>query len=151
MTPAERLERLERGEDPALVLRMASGFAVMAENQFLPGYCLLLAYPQAGQLNDLAGEARLRYLSDMAALGDAVKAATGCLRVNYGIYGNLDPFLHTHVVPRYDWEEAPHRYVPPLSYPAEIRTAEATAFDPERHAELLARIRAELGRARSIL
>lgn len=26
------------------------------------------------------------------------------MRVNYEIFGNLDPFVHAHVFPRYAWE-----------------------------------------------
>lgn len=144
MTPAERLAQLERGQNPALVSRMASGFAVMADSQFLPGYCLLLAYPQVEKLNDLAGEPRLQFLEDMARLGDAVLAATCCLRINYSIYGNLDLFLHAHVIPRYDWEDESYRTKPPMQIPAELRVDPAHRFDAGRHAELMARIRQSL-------
>ena len=144
MTPAERLAQLDRCENPALVSRMASGFAVMADSQFLPGYCLLLAYPQVEKLNDLTDEPRLQFLEDMARLGDAVIAATGCLRINYSIYGNLDPFLHAHVIPRYDWEDESYRTKPPMQIPAELREDRAHRFDAGRHADLMARIRQSL-------
>lgn len=140
MTPAERLAQLEKGENPALITKMESGFAVMGDSQFLPGYCLLLAYPMVGQLNDLEGDARAQFLSDMALLGDAVKAATGCRRINYSIYGNLDPFLHVHVFPRYEWEDPNWATKPPMQIPAELRDAEAHAFSSERHGELMERI-----------
>src|SRR5579862_7979366 len=102
MSPAERLAELADGRNPALIARLSSGFAVMVSHQYFQGYCLLLAYPQVEKLNDLAGEARVQFLGDMATLGDAVLAATACRRINYSIYGNLDPFLHAHVWPRYD-------------------------------------------------
>lgn len=141
MTPAERLAQLDRGENPAMLSRMPSGFAVMAESQFLPGYCLLLASPLVAKLNDLSGEPRKQFLEDMARLGDAVLAATGCLRINYSIYGNLDPFLHAHVIPRYDWEGEGYRTKPPMQIPAELREAPEHAFDPLRHSDLMSRIR----------
>jgi diadenosine tetraphosphate (Ap4A) HIT family hydrolase len=141
MTPAERLADLAKGESPALVARMSSGFAVMAESQFLPGYCLLLASPMVAKLNDLSGEPRTQFLEDMARLGDAVLAATGCLRINYSIYGNLDPFLHAHVIPRYDWEGEGYRTKPPMQIPAELREAPEHAFDALRHSDLMSRIR----------
>ncbi|RYG46793.1 hypothetical protein EON79_09170 [bacterium] len=134
MTPDERLARLAAGEEPKLIARMASGFAVMGDSQFLPGYCLLLASPKAGQLNELEGEDRMRFLADMAALGDAVRAATGCLRVNYSIYGNLDPFLHAHVWPRYADESEATRTLPPLTISAELR--ESVPYDEASHGGL---------------
>ncbi|HVT13315.1 MAG TPA: hypothetical protein VHE55_13700 [Fimbriimonadaceae bacterium] len=142
MSPEQRLAELAEGRNPALVAHMPSGFLVMGASQFLPGYCLLLAYPKVGKLNDLAREARAQFLDDMARAGDAVLAATGCLRINYSIYGNLDPFLHAHIWPRYDWEDERYRTLPPLSIPTDVREAPDCAFDVERHGELLERIRA---------
>jgi len=142
MTPSERLSKLERGENPALIARMPSGFAVMGDSQFLPGYCLLLAYPMVEKLNDLQAEPRAQFLEDMARLGDAILKATGCKRINYSIYGNLDPFLHAHAFPRYEDEDPAYATIPPMSIPAEIRAA--VPFDPETHADLMAKIRAAL-------
>lgn len=116
----------------------------MSDSQFLPGYCLLLAYPQIGKLNDLTGEARAQFLDDMARLGDAVLATTGCLRINYSIYGNLDPFLHAHVIPRYAWEDDSYATKPPMQIPAELRDDPACAFSVEKHRDLMERIKAGL-------
>lgn len=123
---------------------MRSGFVVMFDSQFLPGYCLLLASPMVGQLNDLTGRDRTQFLEDMALLGDAIRAATKCKRVNYSIYGNLDPFLHVHVIPRYVWEATDFAAKPPMQIPSELREAPGHAFDAKGHLELMERIRAEL-------
>lgn len=141
VTPAERLAQLASGENPALIAKLPSGFAVMGDSQFLPGYCLLLAYPQVAKLNDLDGNGRFQFLSDMARLGDAILAATSCLRINYSIYGNLDPFLHAHLFPRYEWEPGEYSTKPPMQIPAEIREAGEHQFDAARHRELMSAIR----------
>jgi diadenosine tetraphosphate (Ap4A) HIT family hydrolase len=144
VTPAERLAQLERGENPALIAKMASGFAVMGDSQLLPGYCLLLAHPQIGKLNDLQGAKRNQFLADMAHLGDAVLSATGCVRINYSIYGNLDPFLHAHVFPRYSTDDPTWATQPPMSIPAEVRNDPAHAFNAEKHGQLMQAIRERL-------
>jgi diadenosine tetraphosphate (Ap4A) HIT family hydrolase len=141
MTPTERLAQLANNENPGMIARLESGFAVMGDSQFLPGYCLLLAYPQVEKLNDLTGARRVQFLSDMARLGDAILAATNCLRVNYSIYGNLDPFLHAHLFPRYDWESTEHSTKPPMQIPSELREAEEHRFDPEKFGDLVSAIR----------
>jgi diadenosine tetraphosphate (Ap4A) HIT family hydrolase len=146
MTGTERLALLERGENPKLLLRMRSGFAVIGDTQFLPGYSLLLAYPEVGQLNDLHGATRDQFLRDMAALGDAVKVATGADRINYSVYGNLDPFLHAHVWPRYVWESDDVRTMPPFNYPPAIRDDPSHIFDMGRHGGLMRKIKEELER-----
>ncbi len=146
MTGTERLALLSRGENPKLLLKMKSGFAVIGDTQFLPGYCLLLAYPEVSQLNDLRGAQRDQFLRDMGLLGDAVKVATGAERINYSIYGNLDPFLHAHVWPRYMWEEDAVRTMPPFNYPEAFRSDLKHLFDMGRHGGLMKKIREELER-----
>ncbi len=136
MTPSERLEALHNGEDPMFIARLRSGFAVMSATQYLPGYCLLLAYPEVAQLNDLDHERQLHFLDDMARLGEAVIKATGCLRVNYGIYGNLDPFLHAHVWPRYATEPPDVAVKPPTSYSKQFRDAPENRYTRARHLDL---------------
>lgn len=144
MDPSSRVDRLARGEDPALICRLDSGFVTLAGNQFLLGYCLLIAYPMVEQLSSLPMPGRIQFLSDVARIGDAVQMATGCTRVNYAIYGNLDPFLHAHIWPRYSEEPEAVRTLPPLSWPATIKENPETKFDLEIHQELLLQIRALL-------
>lgn len=141
MTPSDRLAELAEGRNPGLIARLPSGFLVMGNYQFLGGYCLLLAYPIVEKLNDLPDEPRAQFLSDMARAGDAVLAATGCRRINYSIYGNLDPFLHAHIWPRYDDEDERYRTIPPFLIPAEVREASEHGFDPEKHSVLMEQIR----------
>jgi len=144
MSPQSRLQELAEGRNQALIARMPSGFLVMGDYQFFRGYCLLLAYPMVEKLNDLRDEDRAQFLADMARAGDAVLAATGCRRINYSIYGNLDPFLHAHIWPRYDDEDERYRTVPPFLVPNEIREAAECAYDPDGHRELREAIRRNL-------
>jgi len=144
MTAAERLTCLVEGNDPLLITRVKSGFVVISHTQFLPGYCMLLAYPQVATLNDLLPEARVQFLHDMTSLGDAVLRATDCARINYGIYGNLDRFLHAHIVPRYDHEGLPYCIMPPMNYPEEIREADEHRFNMQSHGRLMESLRHHL-------
>jgi diadenosine tetraphosphate (Ap4A) HIT family hydrolase len=79
---------------------MRSGWVVMGERQVLTGYCLLLPDPVVPHLNALEPGLRAQFLSDMAAMGDVLLAVTAALRINYAIFGNVDPALHAHVFPR---------------------------------------------------
>jgi diadenosine tetraphosphate (Ap4A) HIT family hydrolase len=137
-----RVDALRAGDDPTFIARLASGWAVLGERQVLPGYCLLLPDPVVPSLNALAGANRAAFLADMAALGDAVLAVTHAVRINYAIFGNQDPALHVHVIPRYHDEPAPFASAQPWAYDWD----QAPAFDAERHRELRDRIHAELGR-----
>jgi diadenosine tetraphosphate (Ap4A) HIT family hydrolase len=144
MSPEQRLQELLDGNDPKQIARMQSGFAVMSDTQFLPGYCLLLAYPQVASLNELHGEARATFLADMGLLGDALREATQAMRINYSIYGNLDPFLHAHLIPRYADEDERYRTNPPFLYPPEIRDSEEHRYDAGRHEAIRLQIRSQL-------
>jgi diadenosine tetraphosphate (Ap4A) HIT family hydrolase len=135
-----QVARLREGSDPTLIARMQSGWAVMGQAQFLRGYCLLLPDPVVPHLNALTGAARTAFLADAAALGDAVLAATGALRINYAMFGNLEPALHMHVVPRYADEPPQLATVHPWGYD----WTAAPRFDPSRDGALLLAVRRHL-------
>lgn len=128
----ERVALARNGANDKVICRMASGWAVMGDVQFLPGYCLLLPDPVVASLNDLDAEARAIYLLDMARLGDAVLAATGALRMNYEILGNSEPELHCHIFPRYASEPEDKRKMPVWFY--DWKTA--IPYAEEQHGEL---------------
>ena len=136
-----RVALLRAGADPTCIARLGSGWAVFGEQQFLRGYALLLPDPVVGTLNALQGTVRQRFLDDMARLGDAVLAATGALRINYAMFGNVEPALHAHVVPRYVDEDPALATAHPWQYDWSV----APRFDAQRDAALLAAVRAGLG------
>jgi diadenosine tetraphosphate (Ap4A) HIT family hydrolase len=140
-----RVTALREGRDPTFIAQLDSGWAVFGERQFLRGYAMLLPDPVVPTLNDLAPPARGRFLDDMARLGDALLAATGALRINYAMFGNLEPALHAHVVPRYRDELAPLDVAHPWAYDWNA----APLFDPQREATLLAAVREVLGSSQS--
>lgn len=137
-----RVAALREGLDPTFIARLDSGWAVFGERQFLRGYALLLPDPVVPTLNDLTAPDRGRFLEDMARLGDALLAATGALRINYAMFGNLEPALHAHVVPRYREEIAPLDVAHPWAYDWNA----APLFDAQREARLMIAVRDALAR-----
>ena len=113
-----------------------SGWAVIGDVQFLPGYSLLLPDPVVPSLNDLADEERTRFLLDMALIGDAILEATGARRINYEILGNTEPELHAHIFPRYADEPEDRRRMPVWFYDWKS----APAFSEATHGALKKRI-----------
>ena len=105
------------GRDPRVIARLFSGWAVFGEQQFVRGYTLLLPDPVVPNLNALGARERIAFLSDMSRLGDALLKVTGAARINYAIFGNQEPALHAHVIPRYADE------------PDTLRTAQPWAYD----------------------
>jgi diadenosine tetraphosphate (Ap4A) HIT family hydrolase len=108
----DRIGSALRGENPTVLRRLPSGFAVAGDTQFLPGYCVLLAEPEVGHLSDLSLRERSQFLTDMSLVGEAVTRVCrpdGLVRINYEILGNGLPCLHAHVFPRYAWEPEERR------------------------------------------
>jgi diadenosine tetraphosphate (Ap4A) HIT family hydrolase len=140
----ERVEAARSGSNPKVICRMPSGWAVMGDVQFLPGYSLLLPDPVVPDLNSLEAEPRRLFLRDMAILGDALLEATDAFRINYEILGNTEPALHVHVFPRYLTEPGERRRGPAWEYDAAFRSAHP--FDVRLHRELMERIAAGVAR-----
>jgi diadenosine tetraphosphate (Ap4A) HIT family hydrolase len=128
-----RFGAIERGENPMVLARMKSGYAVIGDTQFLPGYCVLLAYPKVNALEDLLVADRNQYLADRALLGQAVTEVCHPWRMNYAIYGNSDEFLHAHVFPRYRWESDERRQRPVQRYPIEMWRMPALPYTDALH------------------
>ena len=135
-----RVDGLRANQEPAVIARVRSGWAVLASTQVLAGYSLLLPDPVVPHLNALHGAVRTQFLGDMSALGDALLEVTGAVRINYAIFGNLDPALHAHVFPRYADEAESVRTQQPWAHDWE----NAPRFDRAVHAGLIERIRAAL-------
>jgi diadenosine tetraphosphate (Ap4A) HIT family hydrolase len=123
-TAAEPLTRIHQqvnearaGRNPRVVARLYSGWAVFGERQFVRGYLLLLPDPVVANLNSLDAHARGAFLTDMTRLGDALLKVTAALRINYAMFGNEEPALHAHVIPRY------------LDEPEALRAAHPWVYD----------------------
>ncbi len=137
------VDRCRAGDYPPAVVRVPSGWVVMGERQVLPGYCLLLPDPVVPHLNALAGQARSQFLADMSLVGDALLAVSGALRINYAVFGNVEPALHAHMFPRHADE------------PEQIRTAQpwaldwqgAPSFDASQHAAFKSRLAQKISTA----
>jgi diadenosine tetraphosphate (Ap4A) HIT family hydrolase len=135
-----RVIEARAGRDDSVLGRCASGWAVFGRQQFVEGYLLLLPDPVVPDLNALTPERRAQFLLDMSRLGDALVRTAAPLRVNYAIFGNVEPALHAHVIPRYRNEPEDMRTAHPWMYDWD----KAPAFDPVTSGPLMRALRAEL-------
>jgi diadenosine tetraphosphate (Ap4A) HIT family hydrolase len=143
-----RVNDARAGRDATVLGRCASGWAVFGHQQFVPGYLLLLPDPVVPDLNALTPERRAQFLLDMSKLGDALMRATSPVRINYAIFGNVEPALHAHVIPRYRTEPEALRTQHPWAYDWNA----APAFDAAAAAPLIKSLRvalAQLGTLRT--
>ena len=149
---ADRVGSALTDENPTVLARLPSAFAVIGDVQFLPGYCVLLTdRPGAECLSDLPRAERRAFLGSMDLLGEAVETVCDARdpqfrRVNLEILGNTDAFLHAHVWPRYEWEPPELVTRPVWLHPAERWSDPATRLGPEHDG-----LRAELTDSLAIL
>lgn len=136
-----KIRAAEAGELPQAILRLPSGWLIAGDVQPLPGYCVLMADPVARDFNALEESVRAQYALDMGRVGDALLAVCGAYRVNYETWGNLDPALHTHIVPRFQSEPDNLRVLPPRQA---YEWPNAQPFDLERDREWMERVRSFL-------
>jgi diadenosine tetraphosphate (Ap4A) HIT family hydrolase len=104
------------GAEPRVIARLFSGWALFGERQFVRGYALLLPDPVVPNLNALGVLERIAFLTDMTRLGDALLKVSGAVRINYALFGNQEPALHAHVIPRYADEPESLRGRQPWAY-----------------------------------
>ena len=142
---SRRADRIRAGEDPELLARMPSGWAILGKYQPEPvlGCCMLLPDPVVPSPNDLEPEARARFFSDLVLLGDAILAVTGAERINYLVLCNQVPELHGHCIPRFATEEPARRLQGPFeAYDfGAARIADARGHDSDLHAALASELR----------
>ncbi|RMH31349.1 MAG: hypothetical protein D6692_00535 [Planctomycetota bacterium] len=143
---ANRVQRILRGEDPQLIARMSSGWAILANQQpnAINGCCMLLPDPVVSSVNDLSPEGRAAFMTDFVLLGDAVLAATGAERINYLILCNQVPELHGHAIPRFGTEDPDKRKLGPFEAYDFPKARKADAYGQD--ADLLARLKMALAR-----
>jgi diadenosine tetraphosphate (Ap4A) HIT family hydrolase len=146
---ADRIGAALRGQNPTVMIEMASGWAVIGDTQFLPGYSVMLSrHADATKLSDLARADRLQFLADTDLLAQAVETACaafdpGFRRTNIDILGNADPFVHAHVFPRYEWEPVELVWRPVWLYPLSSWTDPSHQLSSQ-HDPLRAAITSEL-------
>jgi len=141
----DRIGSAARGENPTVLRELHSGYAVMGDVQFLPGYSVMLSRdPSAKALADLPRTERVHFLADVDLLATAVEQACreadpAFRRVNIDILGNADAFVHAHIWPRYEWEPAELIWRPVWLYDLE-RWSDPTTRLGEQHDSLRAGI-----------
>ena len=133
-----RVQAAHEGKNPTVICKMSSGWAVLGDRQFIPGYALLLPDPVVSNLNELKTQERSQFLQDMTLIGDALLELTDSYRINYEILGNYEPALHAHIFPRYMSEPEQSRQRPVWMYDRE--QLNSRPFDLKRDGERMKQI-----------
>ncbi len=133
-------------DNPYLIAELSTGFAVLADNQYYPGYTIFAAKQCVPELHDLAPDVRSRFLEEMAQVAEAVFRVCQPRKLNYELLGNSVPHLHWHLFPRYADDPSPRW--PVWNNEAFLQAQRRTDIDPERLASLRERVQRSLAAVR---
>ena len=142
--PVCELIRLDQAEDEHGITIADLSFSrlLLAKNQYVQGYCVLMCHRHVIEPYELTADERAKYFNDLALVGRGLQKAFKADKLNYNILGNIIPHLHTHLLPRYFTDEAPHRPIDPGLKGHEVFLS--TADYEERIKLIRAHLRSEL-------
>lgn len=85
---------------PLLVAELETARAFLHEDQFFPGYVLLVLRRHATELYELEVGERRAHLEEVSRVAQALARAFRPVKMNYELLGNQVPHIHWHLVPR---------------------------------------------------
>ena len=78
------------------------------EDQFFPGYVLLVLRRHATELYELSASERRTLIEEVSQVAGALARVFRPVKMNYELLGNQVPHIHWHLVPRLSTDPEPH-------------------------------------------
>lgn len=101
------------------------------------GRCVVALKKHCEEIHQLTAEERVMFINDVARVSNAIQTVTGCKKINYTIYGDGNPHLHMHIVPKY--EDGPE-----WGTTFNLLHSGSGYLEPEKEAELIEKLKAAL-------
>ena len=81
---------------------MKASTLYLFKNQAHKGRCVLALKEHKKELCECTDQERADYMEDLARASGAVKELWGCTKLNLASFGDSNPHLHFHIVPKYE-------------------------------------------------
>ena len=81
---------------------MKAGTLYLFKDQAHKGRCVLALKDHKKELCECAPQEMADYAEDLAKASGAVKELWGCTKLNLASFGDSNPHLHFHIVPKYE-------------------------------------------------
>ena len=120
------------------IAELATSVAYLGDDQFFPGWCVLVLRRHATELWQLAPAERGALMDEVTRVAQALAVAFDAVKMNYELLGNQIGHIHWHLVPRRADDPAPRM-------PTWTVEHAPRRLPPAEMAERVARIRARLG------
>ena len=86
---------------------LGSSKAYLHEDQFFPGWTVLVFHRHVAELFQLAPPERVQLIEDVSRVAGALFEIYHAKKINYELLGNQLPHIHWHVIPRLPNDPAP--------------------------------------------
>jgi diadenosine tetraphosphate (Ap4A) HIT family hydrolase len=97
-----------RGGGPLHIADLELSRVFLHEDQFFPGYVLLVLRRHVTELYDLPSAERATLMEEVSRVAQALARVFRPVKMNYELLGNLVPHIHWHLVPRLATDPALH-------------------------------------------
>lgn len=114
-----------------------TSIAYLFEDQFFPGWTVLVLKRHATETFQLSADERSRLIEEVSAVAEALMETFHPVKINYELLGNQLPHIHWHVIPRLTNDPAPRDSVWTVGH-------ERQTLTPTDLAARLARVRSRL-------
>ena len=91
------------GEWPAKdykISELGLSVAYLHEDQFFPGWTVLVLKRHATELFDLTREERSQLIEEVTEVARTLAVVFDAVKINYELFGNKVPHIHWHIIPR---------------------------------------------------
>ena len=107
-------------KDTALLGDLPLSRVLLIDDRTYPWLLLVPRRGDVSEITDLGAVERAHLMTEITQVADALKAETGCHKINVAALGNVVPQLHVHVIARFRddaaWPRPVWGQVPPIPY-----------------------------------
>ena len=98
----DRIAKIKSKDNPYFVKELKSGYVVLGDYQRFKGYTIFICKQHVTDLHQIPYIRRIKYLTELAIVEEAVHLAFSPNKINIESLGNGDAHLHFHIFPRYE-------------------------------------------------
>jgi diadenosine tetraphosphate (Ap4A) HIT family hydrolase len=97
----DRVALARDGGNPYLVAEMQQSIFVVGDHQWHRGYSVVALKEHVREPYNLSPDVQGEHFREVMRAAEALERTFQPLKMNFSCYGNADPHVHWHLVPRY--------------------------------------------------
>lgn len=102
----ERVALAKAGRNPHVIAELDHSYFVVGDHQFHAGYALVLLKEHVREPFELSPDVQREHFREVMRAAEAINKTFRPDKMNFSCYGNAEPHVHWHLMPRY--RDDPH-------------------------------------------